>query len=120
MALTTAAFAEELIAERQLTENGQYVPQTPAYLASVSTRLWDSFCRSLAPLLPQGAPTPLHLASQRWGSGFKTNVLDASYVWDPDAKLMACGDFCGESSAEGAIQSGLAAAAVLKEAFLVT
>jgi hypothetical protein len=118
VALTTAAFAEELITERQLSENGQYIPQTPAYLASISSRLWDSFCRSLAPLLPHGPPTPVHLAAQRWGSGFKTGVLDTSYVWDPELKLMACGDFCGESSAAGAIESGLAAAEALKQAFL--
>jgi predicted NAD/FAD-dependent oxidoreductase len=31
--------------------------------------------------------------------------------------LAACGDFCGESSAQGAILSGLAAARALGESF---
>ena len=55
-------------------------------------------------------PEPIFLSMQRWGSGFKGNVLPQHCLIDSDQKLAACGDFCMQSNVEGAILSGLAAA----------
>lgn len=52
----------------------------------------------------------MYLHAQRWGSSFKADVLPDVCLSDSSQLLAACGDFCGESSLEGAIISGLAAA----------
>ena len=48
--------------------------------------------------------------AQRWGGGFKTGVLSERCLVDEQLRLAACGDFCVESSARGALLSGVAAA----------
>ena len=52
----------------------------------------------------------MYLHAQRWGSSFKADVLPDACLSDASQQLAACGDFCRESSSEGAIVSGLAAA----------
>ena len=55
-------------------------------------------------------PQPAYLHAQRWGSAFKAELLPDGCLSDPSQQLAACGDFCKESSSEGAIKSGLTAA----------
>ena len=52
----------------------------------------------------------VHAEVQRWGSSFKEGCIDEPCLWDPGLQLGMCGDFCRESSAAGAISSGLAMA----------
>ena len=47
---------------------------------------------------------------QRWGSSFKVDTIEEACLWDPELQLGFCGDLCRESSAAGAISSGLALA----------
>ena len=63
------------------------------------------------PCLPGGAaaPQPVYMHAQRWGGGFKANLAPERCLLDEGAALAACGDFCIESSAQGALLSGLAA-----------
>lgn len=52
----------------------------------------------------------MYLHAQRWGSAFKANTLDEACISDASLHLAACGDFCRDSTSEGAILSGLAVA----------
>lgn len=59
---------------------------------------------------PGVEPRPAYLHAQRWGSSFKADVLSEVCLSDSTQQLAACGDFCKESTSEGAVRSGLAAA----------
>lgn len=52
--------------------------------------------------------------AQRWGGGFKAGLLPERCLIDEGLALAACGDFCVESSAQGALLSGLAAAEAMR------
>ncbi|BDA48954.1 Renalase [Coccomyxa sp. Obi] len=116
VAMTTEAFAQQLLAEAPLTKNGAYVAQSQQYLSDVAPRIWEALWRALQPFSGLERPTPVYMHAQRWGSGFKANLLPNACLIDRQLGLAACGDFCVESSAQGAVLSGLAAAQALREA----
>lgn len=55
-------------------------------------------------------PELVFSSAQRWGSAFKTNLIPQRSLLDKQNALAACGDFCVESSAEGALLSAQHAA----------
>ncbi|EIE18846.1 hypothetical protein COCSUDRAFT_45008 [Coccomyxa subellipsoidea C-169] len=116
VAMTTEAFARQLLDEAPLTKDGAYVAQSQQYLSELAPRIWDALWGVLQPF-SSGAekPVPVYMHAQRWGGGFKASVLQEACLIDRELDLAACGDFCRESSAQGAILSGLAAAAALTE-----
>ncbi len=59
-------------------------------------------------------PQPVYVHAQRWGGGFKSKLVRERCLVDEALALAACGDFCIESSAQGALLSGLAAADAMR------
>ena len=55
----------------------------------------------------KGQPLPEVVSARgmKWGSAFKENVLSEGSLVDPENRMAACGDFCQESLAEGALLS---------------
>lgn len=51
-------------------------------------------------------PSVVSAKAQKWGSAFRADVLQDRSVLDPESRIAACGDFCVQSSAEGALLSG--------------
>ena len=74
--------------------------------------MWPGVCFHPEDLFvcPEEEQEPLYLHAQRWGSSFKANPLGRACQEDRSLRLVACGDSFQQSSAEGAIMSGLAAA----------
>ena len=58
-------------------------------------------------------PVAALVSVQRWGSAFKADVLGVPHLLDSSLRLAACGDFCLESSAKGAVRSGISAGKAL-------
>ncbi|XP_065861705.1 uncharacterized protein [Euphorbia lathyris] len=60
---------------------------------------------------------PFFTKAHRWGSAFPgaTVAGEEKCLWDSEKRLAVCGDFCVSPNVEGAILSGLAAAAKLIE-----
>ena len=85
-------------------------PPRPALLQ----RRWS--CR-LMQLATMAVLAQVHAEVQRWGSSFKEGCMDEPCLWDPGLQLGLCGDCCRESSAAGAISSGLAMAEQLEQHF---
>lgn len=59
--------------------------------------------------VPVHAPV-VHLAAQRWRHATPSPALDDTALWDAEARVGACGDWCGGPRVEGAYLSGLAVA----------
>ena len=51
VAVTTEAFAQEIIAEMPLFCNGEYVPQTKEVLVDIGGRIWDALKTALQPFI---------------------------------------------------------------------
>ena len=49
VAVTTEAYAQEIISEMPLFRNGDYVPQTKEVLADIGNRIWDALKTVLQP-----------------------------------------------------------------------
>ncbi len=64
--------------------------------------LLDAFAEAL------GCPLPgtLHQAVHRWRFARSERPLGESFLWDPDARLGVCGDWCLGGRIEGAYLSG--------------
>lgn len=119
VAVTTPEFAGQLVQEYCMAEAGSgYKPPTRDQLDSIALRLWDAFLDAVSLYIPDRVVKPIALASQRWGSGFKTVLPGKRYEFDSEYAVAVCGDFFSECSAEGAVLSGLAAAEALEE-FLI-
>ena len=86
-----------------------------ASLPHYAVTLLHEFQTLMQGVLKQEVPQPVFVEAQRWGSAFKAHTLDVPCLTDPALGLVACGDFCLESSAEGALFSGLSAAAALQD-----
>ncbi|CAK0733136.1 hypothetical protein CVIRNUC_000231 [Coccomyxa viridis] len=114
VAVTTEAFAQEVISEMPLFYNGEYVPQTKEVLMDIGSRIWDALKTILQPFI-EGNPEPTYLRAQRWASAFKADPLGGPCMTELGLRMAACGDFCLSSSAEGAILSGIAAAEAIAE-----
>ena len=86
----------------------------PDQIPESTIKLLSEFEKVMEPLVGGQLPKPKFLNAQMWGAAFKASCLPESCLFDPDIDLAACGDFCLESSAVGAIESGLAAAAAVQ------
>ena len=51
VAVTTEAYAQEIISEMPLFCNGEYVPQTKEVLADIGNRIWDALKAVLRPFI---------------------------------------------------------------------
>ena len=58
VAVTTEAYAKEIISEMPLFRNGEYVPQTKAVLVDIGNRIWDALKSVLQPFI--GTPSLLN------------------------------------------------------------
>lgn len=56
---------------------------------------------------------PLHCKVHRWRYALPKKPLEEQCLWDPDAGIGACGDWCISPNIEGAFLSGLALAGTL-------
>ena len=57
---------------------------------------------------------PSILQVQRWGSAFKGSPLPHDCLGDEQRRVVVCGDMCRNSTAEGAVLSGMAAAECMR------
>lgn len=70
---------------------------------------------ALAEILEIELPEVVHAASHRWRYSIPANPLEETCLWDAEAKLGVCGDWCGGPRVEGAILSGLGLGKILLE-----
>ncbi|KAJ9183090.1 hypothetical protein P3X46_006999 [Hevea brasiliensis] len=104
---STAKYARDLIAQTGLQK-----PST-ATLTKVAEELLEEFERT-----GLHGSQPFFKKAHRWGSAFPAASVaeEEKCFWDGKKKLAICGDFCVSPNVEGAILSGLAAAAKFIEA----
>lgn len=69
-------------------------------------RLFDAFCTAVGGV----EIVPAYLDAHRWRFALPSEPLPEAYLFDPDLRLAACGDWCGGPRVEGAFLSGCAAA----------
>lgn len=105
VAISTPEFAEKTLAKA-----GRDVD-------TLTSALQEEFITLLGLMACSGQAVPelVTASAQRWGSAFKTDLCPARSLFDEGSRLAACGDFCVESSAEGALLSALDAAKRIKE-----
>ena len=51
VAVTTEAYAQEIISEMPLFRNGEYVPQTKEVLIDIGNRIWEALKTVLQPFI---------------------------------------------------------------------
>jgi predicted NAD/FAD-dependent oxidoreductase len=56
----------------------------------------------------QAPVEPLQLDAHRWGNALASTPLTVGCLWDGEARLGVCGDWCHASRVEGAFLSGMA------------
>ena len=132
------AFAQRQLEDAPLQIDGQYNPQSPAFLDGVARKMLQAFAdvarasdddssssSTDAALLAR----PTYLFAQRWGHGYAAAPLQlpqrcASFTDEAsgepnaagggggggDARVVTCGDFCAGGGVPGAALSGIAAA----------
>ncbi|KDP43403.1 hypothetical protein JCGZ_26558 [Jatropha curcas] len=104
---STIKYAKDIIA--------QTGPQKPSSetLTKVAEDLFQEFEST-----GLNSSRPFFRKAHRWGSAFPAASIagEEKCFWDGKKKLAICGDFCVSPNVEGAIISGLAAAAKLVEA----
>nr|XP_016454210.1 PREDICTED: renalase-like [Nicotiana tabacum] len=105
---STAEYARDVIAKTGLQK------PSSATLTKVAEDLFQEF-QSTKLNIPQAFFKKAH----RWGSAFPATSIagDEKCLWDAKKRLAICGDFCVSPNVEGAIVSGLAAAAKCSEVF---
>nr|GLL22459.1 uncharacterized protein LOC109180002 [Ipomoea trifida] len=103
---STAEYAEGVIAQTGLQKPSN------ATLSKVAEELLREF-ESINQIMPQ----PLFQKAHRWGSAFPATSIaeENKCLWDAGRRLAICGDFCVSPNVEGAIVSGMAAAAKFVE-----
>jgi renalase len=135
VAISTKAFAEKVVAGAPLSVNGEYNPQTAAYLEAVTPTMVAEVRRLLRESREEGGkgldvPELVHAKSQRWGNAFPmtTTMLGGGggggggggsrggFIWDGASGFAACGDFVVGAGVEAAFLSGLGAGAAIAEA----
>jgi predicted NAD/FAD-dependent oxidoreductase len=114
-ALATPAFARRILADRPLVKDGNYNKQNKAYLDGITPTMQLHFVDAMKAIGSDSIPKPSFAAVQRWGAGFLSKPLHKPFLAAPGSRLVACGDFCLGSTAENAMQSGLAAADMIRE-----
>ncbi|XP_050218807.1 uncharacterized protein LOC126669392 [Mercurialis annua] len=104
---STAKYARDVIAQTGLTK------PSSAILTKVTEELFQEFKSS-----ELVGSQPVFSKAHRWGSAFPATsiAVEEKCLWDSKKRLAICGDFCVSPDVEGAILSGLAAAAKLLEA----
>ena len=93
-----------LHASPQWTENNLELDPSEA-----SRRLFDALQNAIGGSI--GKPT--HCVAHLWRYAIPANPLQTECLWDADAKIAACGDWCGGPRVEGAFLSGMAMAGTL-------
>ncbi|KAM3286912.1 renalase isoform X2 [Capsicum chacoense] len=103
---STAEYAQDVIAQTGLQK------PSSATLAKVAEELFQEFQSTKL-----GIPPAFFKKAHRWGSAFPAISIaeDEKCLWDAKKRLAVCGDFCVSPDVEGAIISGLAAAAKCSE-----
>ncbi|XP_043690328.1 renalase isoform X2 [Telopea speciosissima] len=105
---STAEYAKGVI-----SQTGLQKPSNTT-LTKVAEELFQEFRSSGLHL-----PDPFFVKAHRWGSAFPAAVIAAEQkcLWDGEKRLAICGDFCVGPNVEGAVLSGMRAAAKLLEMF---
>ena len=132
-AVSTEAFAREMVARAPLSVDGKYNPQTAEYLAQITPTMRDEVLRLLRGSCGGGThgvgagsvPAPVHVASQRWGNAFPSTPIASGgggsgpwFAHDATRAFAACGDFVGGAGVERAWLSGTRAGEAVSEALL--
>ncbi|PIA30473.1 hypothetical protein AQUCO_05500027v1 [Aquilegia coerulea] len=99
---STAEYAKRVISQTGL----QKLPSS--VLSNVAEELFQEFQRN-----ELNIPRPFFMRAHRWGSAFPAIAVaeDKKCLWDRSKRLAICGDFCVSPNVEGAILSGMGAAA---------
>ncbi|KAL1566930.1 renalase-like isoform X1 [Salvia divinorum] len=103
---STAKYAELIISQAGLQK------PSPALLTKVAEELFQEFQRTGIDI-----PQPFFKKAHRWGSAFPAVSIarEEKCLWVEKRRLAICGDFCVMPNVEGAISSGIAAAAKFVE-----
>jgi predicted NAD/FAD-dependent oxidoreductase len=75
----------------------------------VQSQLFDS----MEQVLGRNVNVVGDVATHLWRYAIPANPLDDESLWDADAKLGACGDWCGGPRIEGAFLSGISVAGTI-------
>jgi len=83
---------------------------TTAHLELKPDRAAEVLVREFRAALGLERGDPEHLTAHRWRFALPLEPLRETFLFDPNLRLAACGDWCGGPRVEGAFLSGLAAA----------
>ncbi|KAF9609462.1 hypothetical protein IFM89_016461 [Coptis chinensis] len=99
---STAEYAKRVISQTGLQKLSNSI------LSNVAEELFLEFQRN-----ELNIPRPIFMKAHRWGSAFPAVAVagDEKCLWDSSKRLAICGDFCVSPNVEGAILSGMGAAA---------
>ncbi|XP_059282748.1 uncharacterized protein LOC132036424 [Lycium ferocissimum] len=99
---STPEYAQDVVAQTGLQK------PSSATLAKVAEELFQEFQSTQLSI-----PHAFFKKAHRWGSAFPATSIagEDKCLWDAKKRLAICGDFCVSPNVEGAIISGLAAAA---------
>ncbi len=81
-----------------------------AHLDDPPDRVIDALRAALAQATGAELPDPVHAAAHRWRYALPSVPLQVGALWDAEARVAVCGDWCQGARIEGAFLSGLAAA----------
>ena len=116
--VSTPEWAEQALesdAEKEYVPNIAQGNDSPDSVSKYALTLLQDFQAILSKAGYGELPQPVFVAAQRWGAAFKADVLEEGCLVDEGMGLLACGDFCIESSARGAMSSGLSAARAVQK-----
>ncbi|KAI3980295.1 hypothetical protein MKX01_001366 [Papaver californicum] len=99
---STADYARTII-----SKTGHQKPSS-LLLTEVAEEMLKEFLR-----IDSHIPKPFFTRAHRWGGAFPATAVaeDEKCLWDASKKLAICGDFCVSPNVQGALVSGVAAAA---------
>ena len=79
----------------------------------------ETLLAALRSLVATGWHEPLQCSFHRWRYALPTVPIESRALWDGQASLGACGDWCGGPRVEGAFLSGAALAGRVMNSILV-
>lgn len=99
---STTEYAESIISRTGLQK------LSSSMLSDIAEELFLEFQRK-----ELNIPRPFFMRAHRWGSAFPSIAVagEDKCLWDSNKRLAICGDFCVSPNVEGAILSGMGAAA---------
>ncbi|OVA14984.1 hypothetical protein BVC80_67g2 [Macleaya cordata] len=99
---STGEYAKSIISQTGLQK------PSSSLLSKVAEELFKEFQSTEAHI-----PKPFFVKTHRWGSAFPATAVagEDKCLWDSSKRLAICGDFCVGPNVEGAVRSGMAAAA---------